>query len=447
MTSSDRLTTRELVLLKATILVAVGLWIFSPAFNGDWIWDDSMLVKDNETLRSLAGLGRIWFAAPATDYWPLTWTLLWIEWHLWGAHTLGYHLCSVALHLTSAFLIWRLLDKLGLRWGWLGGLIFVVHPLVVESVAWISEIKNTLSLPFFLLSLNAYIDTDQGVGKRGYGRALLFYLLAMLCKSSVVMLPVVLALVPVPVVVRARSATSDPTCTAHEIDEGIEPVGLQGVAGAGAVPGRLPAALGFGLEAGCDPGELDLVTEEPASDAAVFVLSPTEVAVGVDPGPPEALVLAASGRGPHRGGSVAHLAMRRPLVEELQQFAGGPGDLAQGVGHHAQLRTGELPLVEGLGQEGVLGRPFGRRQAPLGRPLRGARELPQPLGRRAVALFGELPGLDHLWGVQGHPRGGGPLGLTEQPDELAGRSTGEPGGDGTPHYVTDEPHGLLDIGE
>ena len=49
------------------------------AFNGDWIWDDTTLVKDNETLRSLPGLGRIWFAAPSTDYWPLTWTLLWIS--------------------------------------------------------------------------------------------------------------------------------------------------------------------------------------------------------------------------------------------------------------------------------------------------------------------------------------------------------------------------------
>ena len=194
MTSSGRLTTREQVLLKATILVAVGLWIFSPAFNGDWIWDDSMLVADNETLRSLAGLGRIWFAAPATDYWPVTWTFLWVGWHLWGAHTLGYHLCSVALHLTSAFLIWRLLGKLGLRWGWLGGLVFVVHPLAVESVAWVSEIKNTISLPFFLLSLNAYIDADQGEKKRAYGYSLLFYLLAMLCKSSVVMFPVDLLL-------------------------------------------------------------------------------------------------------------------------------------------------------------------------------------------------------------------------------------------------------------
>lgn len=194
MTSRGWLTPRETLLLQATILVAVGLWIYSPVLNGDWIWDDTTLVTENDTLRSLPGLGRIWFAAPATDYWPVTWTLLWIEWHLWGTHTLGYHLCSLALHLTSAFLIWRLLDKLGLRWGWLGGLLFVVHPLVVESVAWISEIKNTLSLPFYLLSLLAYLEADQGKDNRGYVKSFLFYLLGMLCKSSVVMLPVALLL-------------------------------------------------------------------------------------------------------------------------------------------------------------------------------------------------------------------------------------------------------------
>lgn len=194
MTFVGRLTPRETLLLQATILVAVGLWIFSPVLNGDWIWDDVTLVTENDTLRSLPGLGRIWFAAPATDYWPVTWTLLWIEWHLWGLHTLGYHLCSVALHLTSACLIWRLLHKLGLSWGWLGGLIFVTHPLVVESVAWISEIKNTLSLPFYLLSLLAFLNADEGKDPRGYGKSFLFYLLGMLCKSSVVMLPVVLLL-------------------------------------------------------------------------------------------------------------------------------------------------------------------------------------------------------------------------------------------------------------
>ncbi len=194
MTSSDRLSIPASTLLQATLLVAVGLWIYGPALHGDWIWDDTMLVRDNETLRDLPGLDKIWFAAPSTDYWPLTWTVLWMEWQLWGANTLGYHLSNVVLHITSAFLIWRLLGKLGLRWDWLGGLIFVVHPLAVESVAWISEIKNTLSLPFFLLSLLAYIEYDESENRTGYGRAFLFYLLAMLCKSSVVMLPVVILL-------------------------------------------------------------------------------------------------------------------------------------------------------------------------------------------------------------------------------------------------------------
>jgi hypothetical protein len=189
MTSGFGLAPRVQWLLQAALLVAAGLWIFSPAFHGDWIWDDVTLIRDNPQLRSWAGLGQIWFAPPLTDYWPLTWTLLWIEWHIWGDHTLGYHLVSVALHLTSAFLLWRLLDKLSLRWGWLGGLVLVVHPLVVESVAWMSEIKNTLSLPFFLLSLLAYVEADQGEAKSGRARALFFYLLAMLCKSSAVMLP------------------------------------------------------------------------------------------------------------------------------------------------------------------------------------------------------------------------------------------------------------------
>lgn len=185
MTSSNRIAS----LLPSALLVLIGYWIYYPCLTGGWIWDDTMLVTDNDTLRSLSGLGRIWFAAPSTDYWPVTWTFLWIEYQLWGLHTLGYHLCSVTLHIVSAFLIWRLLDRLGLRWRWLGALIFLVHPLAVESVAWISEIKNTLSLPFFLLSLLAFIDADQKQKPQLYTWAFVFYLLAMLSKSSTIMLP------------------------------------------------------------------------------------------------------------------------------------------------------------------------------------------------------------------------------------------------------------------
>ena len=172
----------------------MGIWVYWPAFHGDWLWDDSSLIRDNTRLRSFYGLYEIWFSAPETDYWPLSWTLLWLEWHLWQDQTVGYHVASLGLHLISAFLIWRLLSKLGLRWGWIGGLLFVLHPLAVESVAWMSEIKNTLSLPLFLLSLEALIETDETNSPWAYGRSFLLYLAAMLAKTSVITLPFVFLL-------------------------------------------------------------------------------------------------------------------------------------------------------------------------------------------------------------------------------------------------------------
>jgi len=176
----------------ALALIAAGLWIYWPALTGAFLWDDVETVTSNPHLRDLGGLAGIWFVAPLPD-WPLTSTLLWVLWHLFGNQPLGYHLCSLALHLGSGFLIWRVLGRLGLRWGWLGGLLFVIHPLAVESVAWISEIKNTLSLPLFLLAFDAWLDADEGKAS-GYGRSLLFYLAAMWAKTSTVALPLALLL-------------------------------------------------------------------------------------------------------------------------------------------------------------------------------------------------------------------------------------------------------------
>ena len=180
--------------LQTLILALAGLWIYWPALHGSWLWDDAGLVADNENLRSLHGLWRIWFSAPTLDYWPLTQTVFWAEWRLWGDHPLAFHAVGLALHLLGALLVWRVLRKLGLRWAWLAALVFAIHPLAVESVAWISETKNTLSLVFFLLSLGAYVDHERTGRRSGLVLSTACFLAAMLSKASVVMLPVTLLL-------------------------------------------------------------------------------------------------------------------------------------------------------------------------------------------------------------------------------------------------------------
>jgi Tfp pilus assembly protein PilF len=180
--------------LKAAAIIFAGWFVFAPAFHGGWLWDDGEEIIRNAVLRDPAGLEKIWISPAGADYLPLKTTVEWLEWRCWGDKTAGYHGVSVALHVLSALLFWRLLRKLGVRLAWLGGVLFAVHPLAVESVAWIAELKNTLSLPFLLLAALAYLDLDdRRLGRAGW-LSLFLFLLAMLSKSSVVMFPVVILL-------------------------------------------------------------------------------------------------------------------------------------------------------------------------------------------------------------------------------------------------------------
>jgi len=195
---------KELIFLQAAAIVSAGFWVFWPAIHGGWIWDDFNEIVYNHLLSDPAGIRKIWFSPDSLDYFPLKATAQWVEWHLWGDQVTGYHLVNIGLHLLSAFLLWNLLGKLGVRLAWLGALLFAVHPLVVESVAWISEFKNTLSLPPLLLAMLLYIDYDTkhdaaerdrnmiGLPSPTYLLSFICFLAAMLCKSSVVMFPVVL---------------------------------------------------------------------------------------------------------------------------------------------------------------------------------------------------------------------------------------------------------------
>ncbi|MCE0499175.1 MAG: tetratricopeptide repeat protein [Methylacidiphilales bacterium] len=187
--------TELLPFLQAVMIVVAAAVIFWPALHGGWLWDDNIDITENPVTKSANGLWSIWFEPGSQrDYYPVKASVQWAQWHLWGNATLGYHVTNLALHIVSALLVWRLFHKLGLKLAWLGGLIFAVHPVQVESVAWITELKNTLSMPFFLLAAIFYLDYDEHARSRDYRFALGLFLVAMLTKPTMVMFPVVILL-------------------------------------------------------------------------------------------------------------------------------------------------------------------------------------------------------------------------------------------------------------
>jgi tetratricopeptide (TPR) repeat protein len=182
-------------LLPALIIVAAVLYIYRPSFHGDWLWDDDTYITNNPLLREPGRLWKAWFEPGSfVEYYPIEQSVQWLQWRVWGNNTFGYHLTNVVLHIVSALLVWCLLSKFGLRLAWLGGLLFAIHPVQVESVAWIVELKNTLSLPPFLLAMIFWIDFEENNRPRDYWFALGLFLMAMLCKITMAPFPVLILL-------------------------------------------------------------------------------------------------------------------------------------------------------------------------------------------------------------------------------------------------------------
>jgi Flp pilus assembly protein TadD len=141
------------------------------------------------------GLKMIWSSLAVSRYYPLTLTSFWIQRRLWGLNPLPYHLVNVALHATNGILIFFLLRRLRARAAWLAATLWALHPVNVESVAWITELKNTQSGLFFFLSVWCFLRSEAGAARRRwYGLALLCGLAALLSKPSTVVLPLALLL-------------------------------------------------------------------------------------------------------------------------------------------------------------------------------------------------------------------------------------------------------------
>ncbi|PYK71339.1 MAG: O-GlcNAc transferase [Verrucomicrobia bacterium] len=186
---------------KAAFLVAVTVLAYLPALRNGFIWDDDAWLMHNRTLEGVNGLYRLWSDLLALQqYYPITGTAFWIQYQLWGFHPFGYHAVNVALHTLNVVLFWFVLRKLGLRGAWFAAAIFAVHPIMVESVAWVTEIKNLLSTAFFLGSVLAYLNFEnlerRDLPRRGnwFVLSLLFFVCALLSKSVTCSLPVVLAI-------------------------------------------------------------------------------------------------------------------------------------------------------------------------------------------------------------------------------------------------------------
>jgi len=178
--------------IDGALLILLTMLVYLPTMRGGFIWDDDKLIVRNRTVKASDGLYQFWFKAAEQDYRPVAWSFWWIEWRLWGAKATGYHVVNVLLHGIDAVLVWLVLRRLKIPGAWLASLVFAIHPVNVATVAWISEQKNTLSMFFFALAILLYLKFDEENHWGWYGLSLTMGLLALLTKTAVVMLPVVL---------------------------------------------------------------------------------------------------------------------------------------------------------------------------------------------------------------------------------------------------------------
>ena len=183
--------------LPALLLALITFTAYFPAIRGEFIWDDE-IYAGNPALQQPGGLFKIWTMQSLEEHYyrgfPMVYTTFWLERRLWGLQPMGYHLVNIVIHILNAILVWLILKRMRLRGAWMAAAVFALHPVHVESVAWISERKNVLSGLFYLLALGGYMRFEDGRGRRWYLGSLGLFLAAILSKSVTCTLPVVLLL-------------------------------------------------------------------------------------------------------------------------------------------------------------------------------------------------------------------------------------------------------------
>ena len=181
-------------------LLVITLFAYYPILDAGFVWNDD----DLSTILALidqGGLSAVWFSSEAFNYWPMTWTSYWLEHQVFGTDPAtglpdptSYHVVNVLCHAMACLLLWRVLARLEVPGAWLIAAVFAVHPVNVESVAWITQRKNVLAMLFYLVALNQFLKFEISNRRWHYQTALGAFLLAMLSKGAVVAMPLVLLL-------------------------------------------------------------------------------------------------------------------------------------------------------------------------------------------------------------------------------------------------------------
>jgi len=187
-------------LWQAVALLAITLLAYLPVASAGFVWNDDDLTAIL-ALIDRQGLSAVWFSSEAFNYWPMTWSSYWIEHQLLGndpatglPDPTSYHVVNVLLHAAASLLLWRVLLRLEIPGAWLAAAVFAVHPVNVESVAWITQRKNVLAMVFYLLALGQFLEFERSNRPVRLLAAVAAFLLAMLSKGAVVALPLVLLL-------------------------------------------------------------------------------------------------------------------------------------------------------------------------------------------------------------------------------------------------------------
>lgn len=179
-------------------IVVLTLVAYIPAMQGGFIWDDDSYVTENSALRTPKGLVQIWLEPAATpQYYPLVFSSFWIEHQLWDDDPTGYHVTNVLLHAAAAVLLWVALRQLALPGAWLAAAVFALHPVHVESVAWITERKNVLSGLCYIGAVLCLLKFF-GIGAKSVpsSRPRLWYVLALLLFAGALLSKTVTATLP-----------------------------------------------------------------------------------------------------------------------------------------------------------------------------------------------------------------------------------------------------------